>query len=388
MIVRRLLPAIAIAVIACSEKSRSDAGGTFEVDSSGKYPVVTSRGAAVTWHAMPLFSVGAAEGDTMEFGSVRSILLDSAGTLIVVDARNQALRQFDSSGAFVRQIGRVGSGPGEFRDPYSVAWLHGNLALLDPGNPRIALFTPDGRWITSWLSQPLTGPEIRLHRTPPGFSAFGYRATADGAENFYVRYDSAGPQDTIPVAARPDDLERGIMCPINRGLRFFSNPFAARFLQIPSGGGRRVLARTDAYRIAFIDRRGDTTMVIAGSANASPLSDAEWQGGMADWEKFRKESPTTQCDRTSFNRPAVKPVLNWLFLDGAGMLWVEVQASEGIRYDVFDVNGHPYASVAGLPPSGGTDPSVAGNRAAFVVSDTATDVQSVRVFRIAPSSGR
>ena len=103
---------------------------------------------------------------------------------------------------------------------------------------------------------------------------------------------------------------------------------------------------------------------------------------MADWEEFRVDWPTAKCDRTSFTRPPVKPVLNWLFLDGEGRLWVEVESSEGIRYDVFDDAGRPVASVDGLPRSDGLDPSVTGRRAAFVVHDSTTDAAAVRVFRL------
>jgi hypothetical protein len=47
-------------------------------------------------------------GGAIEFGSVRSVLLDSAGVLVVVDDRNRTVNEFDSTGAFVRQIGRDG----------------------------------------------------------------------------------------------------------------------------------------------------------------------------------------------------------------------------------------------------------------------------------------
>jgi hypothetical protein len=370
----------------CAEKNQSRDDGDFEIDSAGGYPVVTTKGPAVRWQASPLVSIGATEGGAIEFGSIRSILLDSAGTLIVVDNRNRAVSEFDSTGTLVRQIGRLGGGPGEYREPYSVAWLNGNLALLDPANTRLGLFDRGGGWITSWTVQPLTGGQvIRLYRTPPGFYHFAYSRTATGARQFYVRYEANGPRDTVLQTPRPTDLEPGIECHrSDKAISFFTNPFAATFLQIPLGDGRVAVARSDAYRIAFLGPQGDTTMIIAGNVAASPISDADWATSHAEWEKFRREWPTAQCSRTSFNRPATKPVLNWLFLDGAGKLWAEVLTNEGTRYDVFDLDGHPVASVHGLPPSGGLDPSVTGTRAAFVVVDSTTDVQSVRVFRLAP----
>lgn len=388
MLVRPLMPGIAIAVavcaVGCAEKGTTTAGATFAIDSSGRFPVVTAHGRAARWQATQLFTIGATEGGPIEFNSVRSVLLDSAGVLVVVDDGNRTVNEFDSTGTFVRQIGRDGAGPGEYRNPYSVAWLDGNLALLDPGNYRLAVFDRRGKWVTSWPVQPVTGGQfIRLYRTPPGFSAFAYRRTEGGSQNLYVPYTLSGPQDTIALAAQPADLERGIMCNRpDKAISFYSNPFAASFLQVPLGGGRQAIARTDAYRIAVLGSTGDTTLVITGDATPAPVSDADWKAGMADWEKFRVDWPTAQCDRTSFTRPQVKPVLNWLFLDGEGRLWVQVESSEGIRYDVFDDAGGPVASVDGLPRSEGLDPSVTGSRAAFVVRDSTSDVTAVRVFRL------
>jgi hypothetical protein len=389
MIVRRLLPTIATAFVlttlACAEQGASGSGAAFEVDSSGRFPVVTSRGGAAGWQATLLFGIGAGEGgDTLEFGSIRSLLLDSAGTLMVADQRNRALKQFDSTGAFVRQIGREGAGPGEYRAPYSLAWLDGNLAVLDPGNPRLAMFSHAGDWITSWPVQPITGGQlIRLYRTPPTLSTFAFRRTATGSEQFYVEYDTSGPRDTVVQVSRPSDLDTGIRCDRpDKAISFFSNPYAASFLQIPLGGGRLAVARTDAYRIAILGRDHDTTRVISADATPSPVSDADWTAAQEEWEKFRRDWPTAQCSRTSFTRPPVKPVLNWLFLDDTGRLWAEVQTNQGLRYDVFNAEGRLQATVAGLPPSGGLDPSIASDRAAFVVVDSATDVQSVRVFRL------
>jgi len=379
---------VSISGSACDERASTFREEAFEVDSTGGYPVITARGRMVRWHATPLLSIGAVEGGPIEFASIRSVLLDSAGTLIVVDDRNRTVVEFDSTGTFVRQIGRDGAGPGEYRQPYSVAWLQGNLAVLDPGNPRLALFNRSSGWITSWPVQPVTGDQvIRLYRMPPGFSAFAFRRTASGSENLYVRYDSSGPRDTVVRVERPDDLESGARCDRpDKGISFFSNPFAASFLAIPLADGRQAVARTDRYRVVVLGRGGDTSLVVSGTAVPSDVTNADWEEGLADWEKFHRDWPTARCDRTSFTRPPSKPVLNWLFVDGEGRLWVEVLTNTGTRYDIFDATGRPVASVDGLPPSGGIDPSATAGRIAFVVRDSTTDVPSVRVFRIAPAT--
>ena len=101
-------------------------------------------------------TIGTDSGDA-SFASIRSLLYARNGELLVVDHRSKEVKVFDSMGAFLRRIGRTGAGPGEFADPYSLAWLGDTLALLDPGNSRIGLFGPDEKWIGQLPVQPITG---------------------------------------------------------------------------------------------------------------------------------------------------------------------------------------------------------------------------------------
>jgi hypothetical protein len=58
---------------------------------------------------------------------------------------------YDSSGRFIKNIGRLGSGPGEFRSSGAIAvGLDGNVLMWDPGNARINVYTASGDVITSW----------------------------------------------------------------------------------------------------------------------------------------------------------------------------------------------------------------------------------------------
>ncbi len=146
---RRSCLAVLLMLAACQNQKVSNDSRTV-VDSSGAYPVITAPRQVAEWRAEPIVVVATAGGESGEFGSIRSILLASDGTLYVVDPSKPALSIFDSSGRFVRQLGREGSGPGEYREPYSIAWIGKSLALLDPRNGRLGLFDSTGQWLTSW----------------------------------------------------------------------------------------------------------------------------------------------------------------------------------------------------------------------------------------------
>ena len=344
-----------------------------------------ARPAVPESRATLLYTVGAA-GGSVELGEIRSLLLDPQGGLYVVDPSHKTLTRFDSTGRLVRQFGREGAGPGEYRRPYSIAWLEGRLALLDPGNVRLTLYDSAGGWVASWPVQPITGGQvIRLYRTPPDFWAYGIRRVDNRSETVFIHYSATGPVDTLPVLRPPEGFAQGRMCNRpDKAITFFDQPFGPTFIVIPAPGGLRAVVTTSAYRIALLDRQGDTVRVIERSAATAPITDAEWEAANEEWRKFRAEWPTASCDRADFSRPAAKPPLAHLFYDDGGRLWVELIAPDGPRYDVFGPDGRLELTVTGLPASGGRDPSVAGDRIALAGEDS-TGVPVVRVFRIAAS---
>jgi hypothetical protein len=313
------------------------------------------------------------------------VLLDSAGAVHVLDPSFVQLSVFNPDGSLRARWGRRGSGPGEYTLPYSIAWLHDSVALLDPGNSRLMVLGPDGRWARQWVAQRLTGGlHVRLIRTPPrGFWMFTTRPAPDGSlTSLFVRFTSDGPGDTLVVYRPPEAIGRGSRCDRpDGGITFFNPPFGTTPLMMPNAAGEQVVAVSTAYRIAFLDAANDTLRVIERTVTPAVVSDAEWESELKEWREFREQWPTARCDRDSWARVTTKPMLEAMFVDDEGQLWVQVLTAKGRIYDVFGMDGRLRASVTGLPPTGGVDPSVVAGRIAFAVEDS-NDVQTVQVFRI------
>ena len=59
--------------------------------------------------------------------------------------------KFSKDGKFIKSWGRLGSGPGEFKNPHGLAIdSAGRLFVADRGNNRIQIFDQDGRYLTEW----------------------------------------------------------------------------------------------------------------------------------------------------------------------------------------------------------------------------------------------
>lgn len=103
-----------------------------------------------------VFRVGALEGESWEtLGTVRSVAFDERGNLHVFDGaggtygpwRDPRVLVFDTNGAFVREFGRSGQGPGEFNNPVTLAVLRdGTVAVSDVGHRAYQLFDAEGEF--------------------------------------------------------------------------------------------------------------------------------------------------------------------------------------------------------------------------------------------------
>lgn len=98
-----------------------------------------------------LFSIGAADGESWEIlAGVKGVAFDPEGTLYVLDGGGFRVLVFGPGGEFIRSFGREGDGPGEFRDPASLAILrNGRIAVADYGKQVIHVYEASGSHVDS-----------------------------------------------------------------------------------------------------------------------------------------------------------------------------------------------------------------------------------------------
>lgn len=90
-------------------------------------------------------TIGMADGEENEiFGFITDAAFGADRSVFVADPTGPHIAQFDSSGAFVRFIGRKGAGPGEILAPFRVTVNHGELAVYDQALGRITVFDTSG----------------------------------------------------------------------------------------------------------------------------------------------------------------------------------------------------------------------------------------------------
>ena len=102
-----------------------------------------------------IYRVGVIAGESWEmFGEVRRLGFDAAGNLYLFDrsgdsgSRDARIVVFDRAGAFVREFGSVGEGPGEFKRAGNMVVLRdGTTVVRDGGHDAYQIFDPSGTYV-------------------------------------------------------------------------------------------------------------------------------------------------------------------------------------------------------------------------------------------------
>ncbi len=301
------------------------------------------------------------------FSSLVGLRELSDGRVIVADRLEKAVRALDFRSGTVRDIGRVGSGPGEFQMPGALLPLPGDSTLLvDFGNMRLTVITPSGRMSESTSMLGTTG-ELRNPSFADGSGRLYFTATGG------LRPGSEGPPDSVAIvvwqraADRTDTLAVLPAPQATVSMRSSGGGGALQFRGIgplaPRHGwavdvtGRLATVWPEDYHLEWIVPPGTRRVSPPVPYEPVPVSEEDkqaWASGLANTTAVMmtagRESGAgartvrmPRPDPADMDWPAVKPPFDASQIRFApdGSLWVERYGRHGAptTVDVFDTDG-------------------------------------------------
>jgi sugar lactone lactonase YvrE len=111
---------------------------------------------------MRLGSAGQPGGGPDHFTEPADVITNSRGEIFVADGHSgqsanatpktaSRIVKFSKDGKFIKEWGRWGAKPGEFKTPHALAFdSRGRLLVADRGNMRIQVFDQNGKYLTEW----------------------------------------------------------------------------------------------------------------------------------------------------------------------------------------------------------------------------------------------
>lgn len=300
---------------------------------------------AVASAATERWRIGGDTDDEDEFfGVIGQLLADKTGNIYLLDSQLNHVKIFSADGEFIREIGREGEGPGEFRSGVSMFFAeNGNIAVLQVAPGRIVMLTPDGKPAGD---HPLPAREDGGMLILLGGSSRGGNLVLAAATNAFA--DQRFDQTRYLARIGADGKETAKYHTETRTIDF-ANPvlddmvwdtFDRRWVV---GGDGRVYACTNYsdYRIQVWAPDGTTDRVIEKAYTHQKRTPKEKKIVEDIMGVFVKQIPNGTVKISDFNKD-----IESIFVRDDGSIWV--LTSDGTRdlpentagvFDVFDRDG-------------------------------------------------
>lgn len=272
---------------------------------------------------------GSVEGDDTEaFGQIIRILPVPGGGFYTCDRNDMLIRRYDDSGRFLRQVGRRGSGPGEYQYCEDLAVTRDTtLVVSDTPNGRLVFFTPAGdysRGVQALIGGGLGGGgegKAFFIDTIDRIWRLGWLPRDDVLEFdrplHYVRLSLSGERlDSLHVPAPGQSAGRGFGLCTSDGCYSAQPPDS---LHATGVTGVRAVASPRAYHIRLTHADGRVVEARREIA-ATPYGDAERD----EWEAWRTFFGKQTPEYPIAAMPKEKPFLRGIRVDELGRTWAHV----------------------------------------------------------------
>ena len=306
------------------------------------------------WRLVEDLRIGGADSGAMSFNDIRSLAVDAKGRILVLDYQTQEIRMFDASGRFVRLVGRIGRGPGEYTQPNGLRIApDGAVWVNDYANGRFVIFNGDGTFARQILA--------------PGW---GYGYSWDGEfdlrgrlmEGIPVESRRGGPRISAirrfdPTSARWDTIpEPQCSLPDGGSERWswswrtatgggvIGVPFAPWPVSRMDPSGAWWCGSADDYHLQLLDLDGRRVLVdVRRSDSRVPIPRTVRDSIVAEYQAWSRKVPPGTIDVSMI--PRSYPRFQSLEVDDLGRLWAWRHTAGGVTIDVWSRAGAQVATL-------------------------------------------
>ena len=308
--------------------------------------------------------IGSQADSLYQFGSIRGLDIGTAGVIAVLDAQAAAVRLYDSTGKYLKSIGRRGNGPGELHSGVDDLMIgsgdtvligngmkSGVLRLLLEGRSLPGFEVPDEAFEspvqldTRWQKHPQGGAVQQIiGRRKDSTEVYPpyrlLRLTASGAIDTIFTLPSGRtvqPRDSVPklkprVAFSDGAVDESMFGSMDTPeIRFF----APEPVWALTDNGAVHFAMSSEYAIHMHDGDGALKRIVRRAVKAQPLTEKDQEAGHQLLRKSMAGDGASAAEVDEMLKP-IKfadefPILIRIMGGPEGSLWVQ-RAAERINF--------------------------------------------------------
>jgi hypothetical protein len=308
-----------------------------------------------TLSATPVLDIGSGLDDDprYEFFRVGSVSRLSTGGLVVLNSGTNEIRVYDVAGRYVRDLGRLGDGPGEFAAPL---WLHviadDSVLVFDRRQRRLTVFDPKGdpartvgvdnldfgadRWVGMLDDGSFLVRTEASEFRPPSTSRDLRRDSLT-----YRRFTTTG-EELTPFGTFPG---REMFWMQDGPTRMIADVLGfGRSFELAVGDSLIHLGPTDQFEIRAYTHAGQLRQILRVDADPVPVTGtmiAEYQRDLDVFGDSALKAAARRL-RDAMPMPATTPAFGQLAVDSDQNLWVRryaVHADSSTIWHVFGPAG-------------------------------------------------
>ena len=265
-------------------------------------------------------SIGKPEGpEDYILNHILSFAADDEGNIFILDRKPYRVKVYDKEGKYIRSIGRMGQGPGEFQSPDNIQFTDQNeLMVCDSGRGVILFFSVEGKFLREIKSQMLILAGYTLIDSQGNI----YLNKSTLREPLYKFHKIFPPYENSEVVfSFPVSTKRTVP------------PRRIRFSLLP--GDRVVWGIQSEYEFHLCDSKGTTIKRILKEHTAVRVSE--------DYKEKYFERLPSSFSKKSQNFSQHFPAFDQFFVDDEGRLfvktYVKLKGTDKYIIDVFDSEG-------------------------------------------------
>ena len=304
-------------------------------------------------------SIGVSDGaEEYMIGEIADIAIGGDGSIYAFDRQVPVIRHYDAQGKFIRNIGRSGAGPGEFRSVSGIALTgDGRLLLWDTGNWRVNVYSAAGD-VLPQLTTPsgTSGSSMATYSRALMVDTSGRIVTRKmiftrdmmNRPTVWVRFAANG--DLVDTAFAPASSKTEGVVSATSGPASVSDrvPYAPRRLVAMSPLGYFVAGYPDRYAFEIHQPRGPVVSVRR-DVKPEPVSRSERAEGRKKIEdRMRETNPAWTWNGPDI--PDTKPLYEDLQVALDGRIWVAIVPEVSPRVGSISSGG------GGVGPPGASRP--------------------------------